>query len=95
MAPVVPNIGTIATIHSGIVSTPETTSRRVMSASSGLVVSPATGTRGSSAMPHFGQAPGWSCTTSGSIGQTYSGFTSAGTAIGAGTDARGAGGCAR
>ncbi len=31
----------------------------------------ATGRSGSSAMPHFGHAPGWSCRISGSIGQTY------------------------
>ena len=43
--------------------------RRVMSSSSGFSSSSVT-VSGSSAMPHFGHAPGWSWRTSGSMGQT-------------------------
>src|SRR5690242_15797665 len=52
-------------------STP-TQKRRVMSINSGFGPSSAVTVRGSSAMPHFGQLPGRSLTTSGSIGQKYS-----------------------
>ena len=44
--------------------------RRVKSINSGFGPSSAAGTPiGSSAMPHFGQSPGWSLTTSGCMGQ--------------------------
>ena len=46
--------------------------RRVMSTSSGFSGSAAVTVRGSRAMPHLGQAPGLSRTTSGCMGQTYS-----------------------
>jgi hypothetical protein len=42
--------------------------RRRKSTSSGLSLSSRLGISGSSAMPHFGQAPGWSWRTSGCIG---------------------------
>ena len=58
--------------RSGIASAVLTQNRRAMSASSGLGASSAATVRGSSAIPHFGQFPGWSRTTSGCIGQTYS-----------------------
>ena len=54
--------------------------RRVMSASSGFGASSCVTARGSSAMPHAGQAPGWSRTTSGCIGQVYSTATGGGAA---------------
>ena len=43
--------------------------RRRKSISSGFSPSSRLGISGSSAMPHFGQAPGWSWRTSGCIGQ--------------------------
>ena len=43
--------------------------RRVKLRSSGLSSSSRLGISGSSAMPHLGQSPGWSCRTSGCIGQ--------------------------
>ena len=43
--------------------------RRRKSTSSGLSPSSRLGISGSSAMPHLGQAPGWSWRTSGCIGQ--------------------------
>jgi hypothetical protein len=44
--------------------------RRVMATNSGFGPSSRPTVRGSSAMPHFGQAPGSDCQISGSIGQT-------------------------
>src|SRR5438874_1743394 len=61
----------IARPRSGRVSSALHTRRRVIAASSGLSPSALTA-RGSSAMPHTGQEPGSSRTTSGCIGQTYS-----------------------
>src|SRR3954468_15750638 len=57
----------------GIVSASPIQNRRVISRSSGFSSSTAAPNwnSGSSAMPHFGHAPGLSDTTSGSIGQTY------------------------
>ena len=55
----------------GSVRIADTTSRRVMSRSSGSSSSPAWAIIGSSAIPHFGQVPGESCTISGCIGQVY------------------------
>src|SRR5439155_14919651 len=46
--------------------------RRVISTSSGFGASERSATRGSSAIPQIGQAPGRSLTTSGCIGQVYS-----------------------
>ena len=46
-------------------------SLRLKSTNSGLGPLSADGVIGSSAMPHFGQSPGWSCTISGCIGQVY------------------------
>ena len=60
--------------------------RRVMSTSSGFGASAMSATRGSRAMPHFGQAPGLSLTTSGCIGQVYS-IVATGTAESPGSSA--------
>jgi hypothetical protein len=62
----------IVRTNTGAPSTRPIQKRRVMSTSSGLGASDRSATRGSSAIPHFGQAPGRSLRTSGSIGQTYS-----------------------
>ena len=56
----------------GSVSASETRKRRVMSSSSGLPSSSRLTVTGSSAMPHFGHAPGPIWRTSGSIGHVYS-----------------------
>ena len=52
----------------GSVSASETRKRRIMSSSSGLPASSRLTVTGSSAMPHFGHAPGPIWRTSGSIG---------------------------
>src|SRR5581483_10554259 len=62
----------IAIRNTGAPNATEIQNRRVMSTSSGFGLSDRSGTRGSSAMPHFGHAPGLSDTTSGSIGQIHS-----------------------
>src|SRR5580765_1544397 len=62
----------IVKTNTGAPRTRPSQKRRVMSTSSGLGASERSATRGSSAIPHFGQAPGRSLRTSGSIGQTYS-----------------------
>ena len=62
----------MATPHSGVVRDAARISRRVMSTISGSGPSASSAEGGpmrSRAMPHCGQAPGPSCTTSGSIGQ--------------------------
>ena len=56
----------------GIVSATATQKRRRMSRSSAFSSSPAVTVRGSNAMPHLGQLPGESCTTSGCMGQVHS-----------------------
>jgi len=59
----------ISRARSGAVSTTPIQKRRVMSTSSALgPSSSATGSRGSSAMPHLGQLPGPTWRTSGCIG---------------------------
>src|SRR3982751_835225 len=70
-----PTIGAIASTKSGTLSAALTQKRRVMSRSS--VSSPSAAPIGTSAMPHFGQEPGPTCTISGCIGQVYCapGFT--------------------
>jgi len=65
------NSAAVAPRKTGMARTVLTQKRRLMSSSSPVSSSVAT-VRGSSAMPHFGQFPGWSCTTSGCMGQTYS-----------------------
>ena len=64
------SIITIAT--RGTVSAAANQNRRVMSRSSGLSSLSTVTVRGSSAMPHFGQSPGSSRTTSGCMGQVHS-----------------------
>ena len=61
----------IASTSSGAVTTALTQNRRVMSTSSGLCSPSAAATRGSSAMPQIGHAPGASRTISGCIGQVH------------------------
>ena len=56
----------------GSVSASETRNRRIMSSSSGLPASSRLTVTGSSAMPHFGHAPGPIWRTSGSMGHVYS-----------------------
>ena len=58
--------------------------RRRKSSSSGLCCSSAVGMTGSSAMPHFGQVPGPTCSTSGCMGQLYRAPSSAGSTGAAG-----------
>jgi len=67
------NSAAMALKRTGMASAVPTQKRRLMSRNSALSSSAAT-VRGSSAMPHLGQVPGWSCTTSGCIGQVYSIF---------------------
>src|SRR3990172_3405701 len=62
----------IATRNSGTVSTALTQNRRRMSANSALSSSSAATVRGPRAIPHFGQSPGASRTTSGCMGQVHS-----------------------
>ena len=59
---------------SGTESAAANQKRRVMSRSSGLSSSSNVTVRDSRAMPHFGQSPASSCTTSGCIGQVHSVF---------------------
>ena len=61
----------MATISNGTVIAAETHNRRAMSISSGFFSSTADATRGSSAIPHIGQLPAASRTTSGCIGQVH------------------------
>ena len=61
----------MARINTGKASRVEPQKRRLMSMSSAFFSS-TTMLRGSSAMPHFGQLPGVSCTISGCMGQVYS-----------------------
>ncbi len=68
----------IAMVISGTLKSAASQKRRVMSRSSVFSSSPVASI-GSSAMPHFGQLPGWSRTISGCIGQVHS------VAFGAGT----------
>src|ERR1700730_11714888 len=56
----------------GSVSPTLTQKRRVISRSSGSGSAAIAVTRGCRAIPQIGQAPGWSLTISGSIGQKYS-----------------------
>ena len=60
--------------------------RRRKSTYSGFGPASAEGVIGSSAMPHLGQSPGWSCTISGCIGQVY--CVPAGIGSGAGRSTR-------
>jgi len=60
----------IASRNSGVASSRLSWKRRVMSISSSFFSSMVT-VFASSAIPHFGHAPGCSCTTSGCIGQVY------------------------
>ena len=62
----------MAMIKSGTVSTTPIQNRLVMSTSSGFASSAIVTVRSSSAMPQIGQAPGWSRTICGCIGQVYS-----------------------
>src|SRR5262252_121513 len=68
-------ISPIVNRNTGMVQTTPTQKRRVISTSSGLGVSmssaDATSSIGSSAIPHFGHAPGLSLMTSGSIGHVH------------------------
>ncbi len=61
------------TITSGAVSAAAVKKRRRIRASStsSVAVSAGLATRGSRCMPHFGQSPGWSLTTSGCMGQVH------------------------
>ncbi len=72
----------------GSVSANEMRKRRIMSSSSGLPSSSRLTVTGSSAMPHFGQAPGPIWRTSGSIGQVYSRVSAPAGAAAAGAGAR-------
>jgi hypothetical protein len=63
-----PNMASVVT---AMVSGRVHVKRRWKSTSSGFASSSRLGSSGSSAMPHLGQVPGWSCRTSGSIGQVY------------------------
>src|SRR5512146_480860 len=76
----------IATRRTGTVRKRLTRKRRVMSTSSGFSSSSAAAVRGSRAIPHLGQFPGVSRTTSGCMGQTHS-VRGAGTGIPAGSRA--------
>ena len=58
----------IASASTGTVSVKPNQNRRVMSTSSGFGPSSPVATTGSSAMPHFGQAPGPTWRTSGCMG---------------------------
>ena len=62
-------ISAMATAKTGTVSARLTQKRRFMSMSSGFGPSSAVTSSGSRAIPHFGQAPGPFCLTSGCIGQ--------------------------
>jgi hypothetical protein len=66
------SISDIASAKSGAVSTALQRSRCVMSASSGFAGSSAVIALGSRAIPHSGQGPGASRTTSGCIGHVHS-----------------------
>lgn len=59
----------IASTNTGRDRAAATQNRRVVSADSGFAGSSAATVRGSSAIPHFGQLPGPSLTTSGCIRQ--------------------------
>ena len=61
----------MAITKTGAAKTRLTRKRRVISTSSSFGPSSAVIVIGSSAMPHFGQEPGPSCTISGCIGQVY------------------------
>ena len=61
----------IASTKTGNASARPIQKRRLISINSWFLSSTAI-LRDSSAMPHLGQLPGWSCTTSGCIGQVYS-----------------------
>src|SRR5262245_19334167 len=76
----------IVTRTTGAPRTTPIQKRRVMSTSSGSGLSVRSGTRGSSAMPQIGQAPGPGRTISGCMGQVYSIEVR-----GAGCEVRGAG----
>lgn len=65
------SIGSMASANTGSVMIPATMNRRRMSRSSESSSLPACGVIGSRAIPHFGQVPGPSCTTSGCIGQVH------------------------
>ncbi len=65
-----PSMPPIASATSGTVNTTAQRNRRCMSSSSGSSPAVASGTARSSAMPHFGQAPGTALSTPGHIGQT-------------------------
>ena len=62
----------IASTNSGTLSASPTQKRRVIERSSGSGFSSTVTVRGSRAMPHLGQVPGPSRTTSGCMGQVYS-----------------------
>ena len=62
----------IVRTKTGKASMTPTQNRRVMSTSSGFGASLRSATRGSSAIPHLGHAPGRLLMTSGCIGQVYS-----------------------
>ncbi len=64
------SMSAIASRKTGRLRTSPTQKRRLMSVNSGF--GPSSTVRGSRAMPHFGQLPGWSLITSGCMGQTYS-----------------------
>jgi len=76
------NIPPIASTSSGAVTTALTQNLRVMSTSSGLGSPSADATRGSSAMPQIGHAPGALRTISGCIGQVHWPPAGAGTGTG-------------
>ena len=65
------NSALMALINTGMANMLLTQKRRVISRSSESSSSAST-VRGSSAMPHLGQLPGWSWTISGCMGQVYS-----------------------
>ncbi len=68
-APAPPIISVIARPKTGNPAAAPIQARRVMSLSSGFGGSSAVAARASRAIPHSGQLPGRSCTTSGCIGQ--------------------------
>ena len=72
-----PAMSAIVSTKTGAPSTSAIQNRRVMSTSSGFGASLEATTRGSSAIPQIGQAPGRSRTISGCIGHVYSTFISA------------------
>jgi hypothetical protein len=82
-----PIMSAIAMRKTGAPNTSASQKRRVMSTSSGFGASSSVTTRGSSAIPQIGQAPGWSRTISGCIGQVYSTFVSAVTSERSGSSA--------